>query len=107
MKIIFIVLTISLFILSCRVKDEQLKISPYFNTLTNNDSCLIFNILSHEWHTKHYIFKTDSFIILTLKKKEFDRVYCLDSTGCINYWIDMYKDKVIYSNKRLEQIKEN
>jgi len=99
MRILFLILIVNLFALSCKVQDTRLNVCPHFAGLTSYDSSFVLHILDHEECTKHCVIKVDSHIILTLKKKGFDRVYYLNSTGYIDYWVDMYPNRIVYSGK--------
>ena len=99
MRILFLILIVNLFALSCKVKDTRLNVCPHFGRLTSYDSGFVLHILNHEEYKKHCVLKTDSFILLTLKKKKFDRVYYLSHDGYISYWLDIYRDTIIYSGR--------
>lgn len=99
MRTLFLFLIVNLFALSCKVQDTRLNVCPHFGRLTSFDSAFAQHILSHDEHTKHCVIKTDSFLLLTLKKKKFDRVYYLSHDGYIRYWLDIYRDTVIYSGR--------
>lgn len=102
MRIFFLILIVNLFALSCKVQDTRLNVCPHFGRLNEFDSGFVAHILSHDEHTKHCVIKVDSHIILTLQKKGFDRVYYLKYDGYIDYWIDMYPDRIVYSGKESE-----
>lgn len=99
MRIFFLFLIVNLFAFSCKVQDTRLNVCPNFAGLTKYDSMFVEHILSHDEHTKHCVMKLDSHLILTLKKKGFDRVYYLRHDGYIDYWVDMYPDRIVYSGK--------
>lgn len=99
MRILFLILIVNLFALSCKVKDTTLNVCPHLGRLTSYDSGFVLHILNHEEYKKHCVLKTDSFILLTLKKKKFDRVYYLSHDGYIHYWLDIYRDTIIYSGR--------
>ena len=99
MRFFFLILIVNLFALSCKVQDTTLNVCPHFGRLTSFDSAFAKHILNHEEYTKHCVLKTDSFLLLTLKKKKFDRVYYLSHDGYIHYWLDIYRDTIIYSGR--------
>jgi len=102
MRILFLFLIVNLFAFSCKVQDTRLNVCPRFAGLTSFDSGFVSHILSHDEHKKHCVLKTDSFILLTLKKKKFDRVYYLTHDGYIHYWMDIHRDTIIYSGRESE-----
>lgn len=99
MRILFLILIVNLFALSCKVQDTRLNVCSRFAGLTSFDSAFVQHILIHDEHKKHCIFKVDSCVILTLKKKKFDRVYYLRNDGYIDHWLDIYRDTIIYFGK--------